>query len=74
MYSSIILDHDTRRKWVVSFTHRPLYTRGNSPQYLLVRRPNGSHIQSGRVGEDKNLDPAGNRTAAAHPVARRCTH
>jgi hypothetical protein len=72
-YSSTILDLDTRRKWVVSFTHRPLYSRRKSPRYPLTRRLSGAQNRSGCCGENKNLDPVGNWTAAVHPEARRCT-
>jgi hypothetical protein len=33
-----ILDPGTRWRWVVSFTHRPLYPPGKSPWYPLDRR------------------------------------
>jgi hypothetical protein len=36
-----ILDLRTRRRWVVSFTSRPLYTPGKSPWYPLDRRLGG---------------------------------
>jgi hypothetical protein len=32
------LDLDTSWRWVVSFTLRPLYSRGKSPRYALNRR------------------------------------
>jgi len=43
-----ILDLGTRRRWAVSFTSRPLYSRGKSPRYSLDRRLCGPHSRSGR--------------------------
>jgi len=42
----------TRRRWVVSFTPRPLYHQRNSPCYPLDRRLGGPQSRSGRGGED----------------------
>jgi hypothetical protein len=72
-YSSIILDLGTRWRWVVSFTYRPLYPRGNRPRYLLVRRLGGPQSWSKRCRELKNVTPSGNRTPAFQPVARHNT-
>jgi hypothetical protein len=47
-----ILDLGTRRRWVVSFTPWPLYSR-----YPLDRRPAGPQSRSGRGGEEKNSQP-----------------
>jgi hypothetical protein len=46
-YSSIILDLSTRWRWVVSFTPRPLYSRGISLLYRLGRRLSGPQNHSG---------------------------
>jgi hypothetical protein len=51
-----ILDLGTRWRWVVSFTPRPLYPRGNSPAYPLDRRLGGPQSRCGR-GEEKNSQP-----------------
>jgi hypothetical protein len=47
-------DLDTRRRWVVSFTPRPLYPQGKCPWYPLDRRLCGPQNRTGRGGEDKN--------------------
>jgi hypothetical protein len=47
--------------------------QGNHPRYPLDRRLSGSQSLSGRFGEETNLAPAGNRTPAVQPVARRYT-
>jgi hypothetical protein len=47
---------------VVSFTPLPLYSRGKNPRYPLDRRLGGPQSRSGRLGEEKILDPAGTRT------------
>jgi hypothetical protein len=58
-----ILDLDTRSGWVVRFTPRPLYPRGNSILYPLDRKLGGLQSQSGRGGkENKFSAPTGNRT------------
>jgi hypothetical protein len=67
-YSSTILDRGTRWRWVVSLTPQPLY-----PRYPLDRRLGGPQSWPGRYAEEKNLAPAGNRTPAVQPVARRYT-
>jgi hypothetical protein len=54
-YSSIILDHSIRWRWLVSFTPRPLYPRGKSPRYPLDMRFGEPQSQSGRSGEENNL-------------------
>jgi len=55
--ASRIIDLDTRCKWVVSFTLRPLYRQGKSPRYPLDRRLAGSHTLFGRGGEEINSQP-----------------
>jgi hypothetical protein len=52
-----ILDLDTRWKWVVSFTLRPLYPQGKSSCYSLDKRLGGPQSRSGRCGEEKNSQP-----------------
>jgi hypothetical protein len=56
-----VLDIGTRRRRVVSFTPRPLYTRGKSPRYPLDGRL-GGHQSRTRWSREKYLAPAGNRT------------
>jgi hypothetical protein len=42
---------------------QPLYPRGKSPRYPLVRRlVGGQKSRCGRRGEEKILDPTGTRT------------
>jgi len=58
MYSwPCILNLDTRWRWVVRFTLRPLYSRRKSPQYPLDRKLIGTKSGSGRGGEEKNYCP-----------------
>jgi hypothetical protein len=45
-YSSAILDLDSRWRWVVSLTHRPLYPQGNSTWYPSDRRLDGLQSRS----------------------------
>jgi hypothetical protein len=60
MYRSIFfLDLGTSWRWVVSFTPRPFYLRGNSLRYTLDRRLGGPQSQSGWRGEEKILDHTG---------------
>jgi hypothetical protein len=56
-YSSTILDLDIRSRWVVSFTPRPLYSRGKSPWYPLDRRLGGPQSWSVPCGVEINLLP-----------------
>jgi hypothetical protein len=65
-----ILDLGTSWRWVVSFTHRPLYLRGKSPLYPLDRRLDGPQSRSGRRGEDTNLAPTGTRTPTPGRASR----
>jgi hypothetical protein len=53
-YSSTILDLGTKWRWVVSFTPRTLYVRGNSSRFPLARRLGGPQILSGCCGVQKN--------------------
>jgi hypothetical protein len=53
-----------------SFTSLPLYPRGKSPRYPLVRRMGEPHSRSGRRGEEKILDPTGTRTPTPARPAR----
>jgi hypothetical protein len=65
-----IFNLDTRWRWVVSFTHRPLY-----PRYPLDMRLVGPQSRSGRSCEKKKksnpclCSSAGNRTPVAQPLA-----
>jgi hypothetical protein len=52
-----ILNLGTRRRWVVSFTPRPLYPQGMSPCYPLHTRLGRPQSWSGRGGEEKNSQP-----------------
>jgi hypothetical protein len=56
------LDLGSSWRRVASFTPRPLYPQGKSPQYPLDRRLGGSQCRSLRRGEEKILDPIGTRT------------
>jgi hypothetical protein len=47
-HSSTILDLDTRCRWVVSITARPLYLWRKSPRYTSCRRLGGPQNRSGR--------------------------
>ena len=59
----------TRRTWVVSFTPRPLYSRGRCPRYPLKRL--GEHQRNyGSFGRRKFLVLAGNRTTIWYCKAR----
>jgi hypothetical protein len=51
-----LLDLGTSWRRVVSFTPRPLYSGGKSPQYQLDRRLGGPHCRSGH-GEVNILAP-----------------
>jgi len=68
------LDVGTRWRWVLSFTHQPLYTREKAPWYPLDRRLGGLQIRSRCGDEEKNsqLLP-GLKTPIIQPVAQRCT-
>jgi hypothetical protein len=49
------LDPGTNCRWVVSFTPRPLYLRGKSPQYPLDRRLGRPQNQFGKHWEENNF-------------------
>jgi hypothetical protein len=69
-----ILDLGTRWRWVVSFTHRPLFPQGKNPSYPLDRRLGGTQSRSGRGGEEKNSQPLqGLEPPIIQPVAQRYT-
>jgi hypothetical protein len=53
----LILDLGTRWRWVVCFTHRPLYPQGKNHRYPLDRRLGGPQSRSGHDGEQKNSQP-----------------
>jgi hypothetical protein len=57
LYLHSFFDLGTRWRWVVSFTPRPLYTKGKSPLYPLDRRLCGPQRRSGRSGEERNSQP-----------------
>jgi len=42
-----ILNLGSKWRWVVSFTHRPIYPRGTSPLYPLDTRLGEAQIRSG---------------------------
>jgi hypothetical protein len=50
-------DLDTRRRWVVGFTLRPVYPQGKSPSYPLDGRLGEPPNSSRRGGEEKNSQP-----------------
>jgi hypothetical protein len=47
----------TRRRWVVSFTPRPLYPRRKTARYPLHRRLGEPRSRSGHGGKEKNSQP-----------------
>jgi hypothetical protein len=68
------LDLDTKWRWVVSFTPRPLYSQGKNPSYLLDMRLGGPYSCSGRGDEEKNFQPLpGLEPPIIQPAAQRCT-
>jgi hypothetical protein len=52
-----ILDIGTRWRWVVSFTHRPLFPPGKEPLVPLDKRLGESQSWSRRCGEEINSQP-----------------
>jgi hypothetical protein len=52
-----IIDLGTGWRWVVSFTPRLLYPKGNSLLYTLDRRLGGPQSRSGHDGEEKYSQP-----------------
>jgi hypothetical protein len=70
-YISTILDLRTRWRWVVIFTPRPIYARGNSPWYPfygLDGPPN--QAESCKVEKYTYLATVGNQTLPDQPGAR----
>jgi hypothetical protein len=67
-----ILDLGTSWRWVVSFTFRPLYSRGKSPRYLLDMRLAGPQSQSARREGETKLD-SNSDSSGVQPVASRYT-
>jgi hypothetical protein len=66
-----ILDLGTGWRWVVSFTHRPLYHQGKSPWYQLDRRLGGPQSWSGSGGEETTCQALpGLETLIIQPVAQ----
>jgi hypothetical protein len=65
-----ILDFDSRWRWVVSFTPRPLKPQGKSSWYPLDRRLRGPQSHSGRGGEEKNCQPLPGLENPDHPARR----
>jgi hypothetical protein len=65
-YSSTILDHNTRCRWVVRSTPWPLY-----PRYAIDRSLGVLQSRSGSCGEKSCT--CGNRNPAVRPVSGRCT-
>jgi hypothetical protein len=64
-----ILYLGSRRRWVVSFTTRPLCPQGKSPWYPLDRRRlGGPQSRSGRGGEEKNSQPLPGLEPPDHPA------
>jgi hypothetical protein len=55
--------------WMVSFTPRPLWPKGNSTRYHLDRRFGAQHSQSERCEELIILDPTGTPTPIAVVLA-----
>jgi len=52
-----ILNLDTKWRWVVTFTPRPLYSQEKRPRYPLYRRLGGPQIRSGHGGKESLLLP-----------------
>jgi hypothetical protein len=50
-------DLGIRWRWLVSFTHRPLYPQVKNPWYPLNKRLGGPQSRSGWGGEEKNSQP-----------------
>jgi hypothetical protein len=68
-YSSThILGLGTRRRWVVIFMSRPLYSQRKSPWYPLDRRLGGPQS---RWWREKFPAPSGNRTPIIQPAVQR---
>jgi hypothetical protein len=68
------LDLDSRWKWVVSFTPRPLYPEGKSLCHPLDNREGGPQSRSERGGEEESFQPLpGLEPPIIQPVAQRYT-
>jgi hypothetical protein len=52
-----ILNLGTRRRLMVSFTHRPPYSQRKIPRYPPNKRLGGPQNKSGRGGEEKDSKP-----------------
>jgi hypothetical protein len=63
------LDFGNGWRWVVSFTPRPHYPRGNSTRYPLDRRLGRSLSRSGRHGQVRVIDSS--RTRNPTPLSSR---
>jgi hypothetical protein len=75
-YSSTIVDFGTKWRWVVSFSHRPLYKRGRSFRYPLDSTYGGWAPEPvwALRNRKKISCVSGNRTPAVQPVAHRYTN
>jgi hypothetical protein len=65
------LDIGNRWRWVVSFTSRPLYHRGNRPRYPFDMRLDDPRTSLEAVEKRKIFLLDGIRTPVVQPVARR---
>jgi hypothetical protein len=52
-----ILDLDTKWRWVLSFTPRPLYPQGKNALYSFNKESGWAPEPSGGSGEEKNSQP-----------------
>jgi hypothetical protein len=74
MYRSTFLDLSASWRRVVSFTTRPLYSRGKSPWYPLAKRLGGPRNRSGRREENScHYRDSNSDLSVVHPVASRYT-
>jgi hypothetical protein len=71
VYLHAFFDLGTRRRWVVSFTPRPLYSQRNSPWYPLNRRLGGPQSVWSQCRRKKFPDPARIRTLIQPAVSGR---
>jgi hypothetical protein len=71
-YSSTIFCLSTIWKWVVSFTHRPLYARGKACGTHWIGGCKSPRAALKLWSWGKSLSLAANRTPAVQPLARRC--
>jgi hypothetical protein len=63
-----ILDLGIRRRWVVSFTSRPLYPHRKSPWYPLDRKLGGLQSRSGRGGGGEKFPALAGTRTLGHPA------